>query len=420
MEIPKKAYGLEFTLAIGCPLDCHYCPQKKLISGYVERFGRDKLYMTFEDFRTILSKLTPGSGIAIGGMVEPFKNRECAKMVKYAYEQGFLISFDTTLMGMTEEDFELIKNVQFVHLQLHIPDEEGNAHFKITDDYLHLLKKVTEQFCITGYSCHGHVHPRVSELINPEIAMFTKMINRAGNLDYGELDTYQNKGMITCGSGSNEITGWACDVLPNGTVILCCMDYGMEHILGNLLEQEWDEIISGDEFQKIEKGMYDDSISILCRQCSAAQPVQAFPKANLLGANAIRTNRILQKFAGGGLDLEQFENRYGNHKANIVRQLMGNKNVCIFGCGKLFKDNYFNSSWNYLICAKYITDNRLIDGNDYGLIYVKPEHLNEIDNLLVVIYVIDSEQIKIQLEDMGITNYIDIMEVYDLFYMIDL
>ena len=300
MDLQKKAYGLEFTLAVGCSLDCHYCPQKKLINNYVERFGKDKLYMTFEDFKTILSKLIPGSGISIGGMVEPFKNRDCARMIKYAYDQGFIIAVDTTLMGMTEEDFELIKDVEFVHFQLHIPDVEGNAHFKITDHYLNLLKKVTEQFHITGYSCHGQVHPKVSEFIDPKIVLFSEMINRAGNLDYDELDIHQNKGMITCCSGSNEITGLNCEVLPNGTVILCCMDYGMKHILGNLLEQEWSDIIFGDEYQKIEKGMYDDSIPILCRKCSAAKPMKDFPQLNLLGPNAIRTNRILQKFARGG------------------------------------------------------------------------------------------------------------------------
>lgn len=343
MDLPKKAYGLEFTIAIGCPLDCHYCPQKKLINTYTRQYGKNKLYMTFEDFRTILSKLIPGSGIAVGGMVEPFKNRDCAKMIKYAYDSGFKIALDTTLMGMTEDDFELIKDVEFVHFQLHIPDIEGNAHFKITDHYIKMLEKVTGQFSISGYSCHGHVHPAVSEFIKSEIVLFNEMMNRAGNLDYDELDTYQNKGMITCCSGSNEVTGLNCEVLPNGTVILCCMDYGMEHILGNLLEQEWNDIISGEEFKKIEKGMLDDQIPILCRKCSAARPIQDFPQTNLLGANAIRTNRILQKFERGGVELEQFEKQYGKRRADIVRQLIGNKNVCIFGCGKLFRDNYFNS-----------------------------------------------------------------------------
>jgi hypothetical protein len=32
-------------------------------------------------------------------------------------------------------------------------------------------------------------------------------------------------------------------VLPNGDVSLCCMDYGLKHIIGNIYEQEYDDII---------------------------------------------------------------------------------------------------------------------------------------------------------------------------------
>jgi hypothetical protein len=32
-------------------------------------------------------------------------------------------------------------------------------------------------------------------------------------------------------------------LLPDGRVSLCCMDYGLEQILGNLFEQEYDDII---------------------------------------------------------------------------------------------------------------------------------------------------------------------------------
>jgi len=32
-------------------------------------------------------------------------------------------------------------------------------------------------------------------------------------------------------------------LLPNGDVSLCCMDYGLEQILGNLFESEYDDIM---------------------------------------------------------------------------------------------------------------------------------------------------------------------------------
>ena len=32
-------------------------------------------------------------------------------------------------------------------------------------------------------------------------------------------------------------------VLPNGDVSLCCMDYGLKHIIGNIFEQSYDEVV---------------------------------------------------------------------------------------------------------------------------------------------------------------------------------
>jgi len=32
-------------------------------------------------------------------------------------------------------------------------------------------------------------------------------------------------------------------LLPNGDISLCCMDYSLDHILGNLFTQEYDEIM---------------------------------------------------------------------------------------------------------------------------------------------------------------------------------
>ena len=69
-----------------------------------------------------------------------------------------------------------------------------------------------------------------------------------------------------CGTGLNHN-----NLLPDGTVLLCDFDYGMEHILGNLLEETYENIMSGNEWKKVYAGMSGDlSQNILCRRCSCA------------------------------------------------------------------------------------------------------------------------------------------------------
>lgn len=387
MNLPKKAWSAEFTLAIGCPLNCHYCPQERLIKKYISKFGKDKLEMSFGDFKTCLSKLIPGSGIAVGGMVEPFVNKNCANMLKYADGKGFSIALDTTLQGMTKADFEIIKDIKFEHFQLHIPDEEGNAHFNITEEYLQMLKKVIDHFKITGFSCHGTVHHLVKDILKQDVPLFTSMMNRAGNLDYDDLSVYDHKGIIECNSGSDKITGWNFEVLPNGTLTLCCMDYGMDHILGNLVEQEWEEIVTGEEFLKIEKGMYDENISLLCRKCPVARRNSIHTGIKLLAPNAIRINRILQKFISGELQISNVAEKLDNKSIDIIENLTSGKTVCIFGIGKLFSDNYFNSCWADIFNARFISDNNYNpDMEKYNIEFIEPDKLVNIKDLLVIIY----------------------------------
>ena len=40
-------------------------------------------------------------------------------------------------------------------------------------------------------------------------------------------------------------------LLPNGDVVLCCMDYNLVHILGNLLTQTYEEIMQGKPLQDL-------------------------------------------------------------------------------------------------------------------------------------------------------------------------
>jgi radical SAM protein with 4Fe4S-binding SPASM domain len=59
-------------------------------------------------------------------------------------------------------------------------------------------------------------------------------------------------------------------LLPNGDVMLCCMDYSLKHNLGNLLTSSYDEVINGNEVKKVaalnKKIGYSDEV--LCRSCN--------------------------------------------------------------------------------------------------------------------------------------------------------
>lgn len=371
--------------------------------------------MRLEDFKTCLSKIEGGCGFGFAGMVEPFQNRDCAKMIRYAYEQGYKVSLLTTLCGMTDEDLDMIQDVKFANVRLHIPDAEGNSKFVITQQYLELFQKFSRKIELEGYSCHGHIHDAVKSFIDPDLTVHSTMFNRAGNLEDEDLKSYNHKGRIICGAATTQdMTGMALEILPNGAVALCCMDYNLDHILGNIISQDWNEIFEGSEYINIEKGLNDESIPLLCRKCPLAVEnscLSVYRKTALLGENAVKTARLLQ----GCGRLEGMD----EYHASIVRRIRCAKNICIFGLGKLFRDNYWNSLWSNVIRANVFSDN---DESKWGrqeyrgIECVSPDELLKMEDLLIVTYVTDDTEIRKQLVNKGLNNIINIFDIFDLNY----
>lgn len=326
---PNRLLGAEFTLAIGCKLDCHYCPQEKLIRRYVDLYGKNNLFMSFNTFIKCLEKFEYGAVISFAGMVEPFHNKDCAKMIRYAYDQGFKILLSTTLVGASEDDFELLKDVRFEDIQLHIPDKKGNSKFVISKEYLSIFSKFHDYFLSNGhlvYSCHGEIHDEIKPYLSNDVICSSAMLNRAGNLEFEDLRVYNHEGRIMCSNSTvQNISGWSPSILPNGTILLCCMDYGMEHILGNLATQEWSEISNGKEYMRFKHGLQDESIPLLCRKCPSACPADASTSSlsdkNLYAANAIKVAQIIKGYVKGELSESILRERFSARSVNVVKTI---------------------------------------------------------------------------------------------------
>lgn len=395
----NKANSLEFTLAIGCALNCNYCPQEKLINRYKEHKCK---VMEFDTFTKALTRIKPGGGVIISGMVEPFHNPNCAKMIKYAYENGYKVRLFTSLTGVTDEDIDIIKNVELDEFTIHIPDEQYNSKFNITEEYLRIFDRVQALFKdrISAYSVHGKIHKEMTGRILKNKPIANVMFDRAGNLEKQGLLHKNAKGKIRCMAGSKTNIGiWTPEVLPDGTVTLCCMNYGMKHVLGNIVKQSWEDIYAGAEYQKILKGFEDETIDILCRNCTGAVGLEELPSSVL--KQAVSDYKV-----NGRLETEL---------ERIAGKIADSDNICVFGLGRMFTDQYFYLLWNTAINANVFSDNNEAIWNTRinDITCIEPSQLSEYNNLLVVTFVKNDFAIRNRLKNLGITNIISIMEIYD-------
>lgn len=267
---------MEITTKIGCAMRCKYCPQALLMQEY--KMLAHQTMMSLDTFKQCMDKIPAYITIDFSGMCEPWLNPQCTDMVEYAVATGHLIRIFTTLVGMTTDDIRRLSNLKIEQLVLHLPDEKRNAAIPIDDDYIERLKLMMQTVNAQnkGISCHGKLAPEVAPLVNQSWDIGSEMIDRAGNLELEDVRHQETPGEIFC-----DLCGFELNhnvLLPDGSVTLCCMDYGLKHILGNLLEQSYKEIVDGAVMRALQEQLHAGNLNILCHSCSNARSTRDLMK----------------------------------------------------------------------------------------------------------------------------------------------
>jgi hypothetical protein len=243
---------MELTTMIGCPLMCTFCPQDSLRTTY----GDDTKYMQTMDLLAIVSKLPKNTRIDFSGMSEPWANPDCTTMLEMVLYMGFKVAVYTTLYGMTEP--ERVKRVLETHptqvevVMLHLPDANGNMKgWKYSDEWMNSLRTMSQLNLPCGV---GAMTMDGTGLVAPELQAVVGRLagwkghTRADSLPVEQIGaqdisiTPRNDFALTCRSTPFYDRNV---LLPNGDVVLCCMDYDLKHIIGNLLKQTYDEVMQG-------------------------------------------------------------------------------------------------------------------------------------------------------------------------------
>ena len=250
---------LEITTHVGCPVNCVDCPQALLRYKY-----HGRLMMDFDDYKRAIDKVPPWTRIDFSGMCEPFTNPRCADMILYAAEKGFPLALYTTLQGATAEDCKKLKDVQFEVVTIHLPDKDGRSHFNITGEYLALLAA----WPCHNYSCHGQIDDYVLPYLKQR-NLITYMHDRAGNVEGRPHKSLGPDCKLFCMTSNRAMDHNV--LLPDGTVIMCCMDYGMTGVFGNLFEQSYNDVLYSDAACAMRATL--DRGESICRHCTNAIPI---------------------------------------------------------------------------------------------------------------------------------------------------
>lgn len=256
--------AIEITTKIGCLNNCIFCPQDKLIKKY----NSDEKLMSLEGFVEYIDGVPSDVDIHFSGFCEPWQNPFCAEMILYAHKKGHKVSVFTTLVGATKKDILKIKDIPFGYFSVHLPSADNLEKISVDIRYLKMLFFLMKTPLKATFHFHGSgLNEKVKKYftkLNMEI--LPRAINdrakNAGLINSSIKEKKTNNKRISCQRIYHNV------LLPNGDVVLCCMDYGKEHVLGNLKRDNYYDLFKKDEFLNIKRGMGDVGSDILCRRCS--------------------------------------------------------------------------------------------------------------------------------------------------------
>ena len=255
----KNMSHIEIVTVVPCTNACRFCPQDVLAQAY----GNNNPELDFYTFGLLLDKIPKDVGIHFSGFSEPFLNRSTSLMMAHAYRMGYKLSLFSTLIGLTANDIHFMKGIEFKGITIHVPDD-WNFVVEDIDDWIVNFNVFSSYFKVDSAAYYiGNADERILKKCNVYKASDGCLTSRCNNVNPFVVPHVKRiKGKINCVSG-----GQAFGMLPNGDVVVCCMDFGLKHKIGNLCNDSWEDLFNSEEYKKITASWTDESIETICRYC---------------------------------------------------------------------------------------------------------------------------------------------------------
>lgn len=259
-----------------CNLSCAFCPGTKRAPGR----------MRLERFVKLLPKLQPYTEyLYFHLMGEPLCHPELKEFLDLAKDFKVILTTNGTLLAKQQERLLSAPNLHKVNISLHA--FEANDLAVPFESYLadcFRFGQAAQGNKLTVYRLwnQGGADKRNQEILAEMERYFPKpwVTERQGTrigdrvyLEYGErfdwpdLQAEEGSGSLFC-YGLRDQLG----VLWDGTVVPCCLDHEGDIPLGNLFEQEMEEILGSPRAMAIYEGFsHKEAIEPLCRRCGYAR-----------------------------------------------------------------------------------------------------------------------------------------------------
>lgn len=271
----RKAY---IEISNLCNLSCSFCPGTR-------RPGRR---MDKEEFRSLMPKLRPYTDFLYFHLMgEPLCHPLLADFLEIAEQYGFRVILTTngTLLKRVQDLLLSAPALHKVNISLHAFEANDLAvPFEAYLEDCFAFGRAAEGRKIVVYRLWNHggadaLNQQILQQLErhfPHPWQQERMGSRLGDkvyLEYGDkfdwpdLSAPESDGPLFC-YGLRDQIGVLCD----GTVVPCCLDHEGDIALGNLYEEDLENILNTPRAQAIYHGFSGrEAVEPLCRRCGYAR-----------------------------------------------------------------------------------------------------------------------------------------------------
>ncbi|MCP4219906.1 MAG: radical SAM protein [bacterium] len=282
LDIDSTEYldALSIEMASKCNLDCIMCSHPTS--------ERENTTMSMDDFKTILDKIAPTKIRKLFlNMGEPFVNKAVHRMIAYAKRKGFAVFISTNGQLLTEESMEhLIKNkVDCLKFSIEGCSPQVYKKIRVNGNFDRLFRNVVrlkEKRDRSGST----MSLRISTILMKENANLLEFIKYWGpycdeieycglsnhiglsaNKEISLSDNWKHRGTCPQIKPFREL-----NVLANGDLVICCVDFHGKCVLGNLVSQDFADIWNSEKMKEIRTKAYEGNTDQLepCKDCFLA------------------------------------------------------------------------------------------------------------------------------------------------------
>ncbi len=268
--------SLEISLHAGCTVRCNFCPQDLYQDKYFSSNNAPR-NMSISNFSLALNNLK-GSAVeklVFAGYSENFLNPNAIELIQMAVKKGFRVSVITTTIGLNIKDIDILSKLPIERVTISIkPNFNKNKvqRDNIWNNIDYAFKRLNSQAIIVAETKY-----RESYVMN-ELKSYCK----TNNIDF-RFDWHDRAGNLTRKPlifNENILSSYYCTrpltnlLQPNGDVSLCCMDWSLKHIIGNLFSDNYTNILNDKKINTLLNSLHSGQIdNQICKNCHYVEKV---------------------------------------------------------------------------------------------------------------------------------------------------